>query len=55
MPRFSLLAFYNELFPVKEKRLRLGLYLAAVYNVVCFLVTIGVDTVWCGIDIGIPW
>lgn len=56
IPRFSLLAFYYELFPVSERGLRILLYTFIAYNFVCFITTIGVDVFWCGFtDISQNW
>ncbi|KAH6986513.1 hypothetical protein BKA56DRAFT_580525 [Ilyonectria sp. MPI-CAGE-AT-0026] len=54
-PRFSLLAFYNELFPVSEKRLRQGLYIVTAYNICAFLTTALVDIFWCGTHVSENW
>lgn len=54
-PRFSLLAFYFELFPPSEARLRTWLYVAIGYTVSCYLVTFGIDMFWCGLDVYRNW
>jgi hypothetical protein len=54
-PRFSLLAFYFELFPRSEPGLRICLYSLIVYTVACYLVTAGVDIFWCGSDVYENW
>lgn len=54
-PRFSLLAFYYELFPVSEPVLRFWMYAAAVYTALGFTVAICVDLLWCGFDVSKTW
>jgi len=55
LPRFSLLAFYYELFPTAEKRLRLRLHMVTAYAVCAFLTTGFVDLFWCGADLSVNW
>ncbi|OLN95498.1 hypothetical protein CCHL11_05156 [Colletotrichum chlorophyti] len=54
-PRFSLLAFYNELFPRTEKKLRIGLWLVTAYTTCAFIAAIFVDFFWCGSDVSVNW
>ncbi|KAK1981191.1 hypothetical protein LZ30DRAFT_720890 [Colletotrichum cereale] len=54
-PRFSLLAFYYELFPAAEKKLRLCLHLVTAYSACAFFTTGFVDLFWCGADISRNW
>ncbi|KAK1963982.1 hypothetical protein LY78DRAFT_640443 [Colletotrichum sublineola] len=54
-PRFSLLAFYYELFPASEKKLRLCLHIVTVYCTCAFLTAAFVDLFWCGSDLSINW
>ncbi|WQF90590.1 hypothetical protein CDEST_15604 [Colletotrichum destructivum] len=54
-PRFSLLAFYNELFSESEKRLRLCLYLVTAYATCAFIATLFMDIFWCGTDVSRNW
>ncbi|KAK1994711.1 hypothetical protein LX36DRAFT_193458 [Colletotrichum falcatum] len=54
-PRFSLLAFYYELFPTGEKRLRLCLHIVTAYAVCAFFTTAFVDLFWCGADLTRNW
>ncbi|KAK2052020.1 hypothetical protein LY76DRAFT_584111 [Colletotrichum caudatum] len=54
-PRFSLLAFYNELFPQHEKGLRIRLHLVTVYTACAFATTLFVDIFWCGPDVSQNW
>ncbi|KAK2037922.1 hypothetical protein LZ31DRAFT_610623 [Colletotrichum somersetense] len=54
-PRFSLLAFYYELFPTSEKNLRLCLHIVTAYTVCAFFTTGFVDLFWCGPDITKNW
>ncbi|WDK20010.1 archaeal flagellin N-terminal-like domain-containing protein [Colletotrichum graminicola] len=54
-PRFSLLAFYYELFPTAEKRLRLYLHMVTAYAVCAFFTTGFVDLFWCGADLSVNW
>ncbi|KAH7028756.1 uncharacterized protein B0I36DRAFT_245210 [Microdochium trichocladiopsis] len=54
-PRLSLLAFYNELFPVSEHKLRICLYIISVYTVCAFLSAVFIDLFWCGPDISVNW
>ncbi|TQN64548.1 hypothetical protein CSHISOI_10874 [Colletotrichum shisoi] len=55
LPRFSLLAFYYELFPAAEKRLRLCLHLVTAYCACAFATTAFVDIFWCGADVSLNW
>ncbi|KAH7146451.1 hypothetical protein EDB81DRAFT_934396 [Dactylonectria macrodidyma] len=55
LPRFSLLAFYYELFPVSEPRLRTGLYIVSVYTFCAFLQAVFMDAFWCGLDVQVNW
>ncbi|OHX00915.1 hypothetical protein CSPAE12_00362 [Colletotrichum incanum] len=54
-PRFSLLAFYNEIFSESEKRLRLCLYLVTAYAACAFITTVFMDMFWCGTHISKNW
>ncbi|KAH6971468.1 hypothetical protein BKA56DRAFT_494317, partial [Ilyonectria sp. MPI-CAGE-AT-0026] len=55
LPRFSLLAFYYQLFPVSEEKLRMCLHVATGYSVCAFL-TVGLLYVfWCGVDVAQNW
>ncbi|KAL6412773.1 hypothetical protein AUP68_03981 [Ilyonectria robusta] len=54
-PRFSLLAFYNQLFPVSEPNLRRCLYFVAAFTVCAFLQAIFTDLFWCGANIAENW
>ncbi|KAH8651143.1 hypothetical protein BX600DRAFT_99993 [Xylariales sp. PMI_506] len=55
LPRFSLLAFYYELFPISESMLRKSLYGVMVYSVCCFITVILLDLLWCGTDTSRNW
>ncbi|KAJ0161152.1 hypothetical protein CTA2_6681 [Colletotrichum tanaceti] len=54
-PRFSLLAFYYELFPAAEKRLRLYLHLVTAYCACALATTAFVGIFWCGPDVSLNW
>ncbi|KZL74741.1 archaeal flagellin N-terminal-like domain-containing protein [Colletotrichum tofieldiae] len=54
-PRFSLLAFYYQLFPGAEKKLRLNLHLVTAYTTCAFFTTGFVDIFWCGADVSKNW
>ncbi|KAH8694742.1 hypothetical protein BGZ61DRAFT_35229 [Ilyonectria robusta] len=54
-PRFSLLAFYNQLFPVSEPNLRRCLYFVAAFTVCAFLQAMFTDLFWCGANIAENW
>ncbi|KAH7152649.1 hypothetical protein EDB81DRAFT_881616 [Dactylonectria macrodidyma] len=54
-PRFSLLAFYHELFPISEETLRKCSYAIAAYNVCAFITTAFIDLFWCGLDVSVNW
>ncbi|OHW93749.1 hypothetical protein CSPAE12_07474, partial [Colletotrichum incanum] len=54
-PRFSLLAFYYELFPGSEKKLRLCLHLVTAYTTCAFVTAVFVDIFWCGADVTRNW
>ncbi|KAH8882183.1 hypothetical protein GQ53DRAFT_734305 [Thozetella sp. PMI_491] len=54
-PRFSLLAFYQELFPISETKLRTAHQWVTLFNVCAFLATGMVDIMWCGYDVSVNW
>lgn len=54
-PRFSLLAFYHELFPISEPRLRTWLRIAITYTTAGFLNATFMDILWCGSDLSRNW
>ncbi|TKW48857.1 hypothetical protein CTA1_10305 [Colletotrichum tanaceti] len=55
LPRFSLLAFYNELFPRNETKLRTRLKLVTVYTACASVATLFVDVFWCGTKVSDNW
>jgi hypothetical protein len=54
-PRFSLLAFYDHLFPRSQRRLRMLMYAVMVYTVCSFLSAICIAVFWCNLAGGTKW
>jgi hypothetical protein len=50
-----MLAFYYQVIPISEPRLRTALHLVSGYIVVAGLTTLLLDIFWCGIDPSVNW
>ncbi|KAH7317087.1 hypothetical protein B0I35DRAFT_267294 [Stachybotrys elegans] len=55
LARFSLLAFYYQLFPVSEVKPRILLWVVVAFNIGGLLATGFIDTFWCGANVSLNW
>ncbi|KXJ96478.1 hypothetical protein Micbo1qcDRAFT_155040 [Microdochium bolleyi] len=54
-PKISMVVIYFQLLPRHDRPLRWALYFTAVFTVGAFIMTIFVDTFWCGANPSINW